>query len=458
MRIPIRSETDAFRSVLAVAAVVAVATLVYYQVAPLAALALFMVLIAGGLLARVTRAPRESSIHGAEAASDRGPKKRRVLLVTAATPTSAQIERLVRELRQRRGFAGEPELEIHAPVLASRTHFVTTDIDRETEDARRRLKDALAAARTAGIRASGEVGDPIDPVTGVEDELRRCHSDVIVFTASDDAKGGWIADKLVQRLDQEPDNPVTHLMVGSECRTTRAPHLSVGSDAQVSTPRLDARDRARDRIVVRAELNRIVRTLEMTGPLRRDVLSRACGARHWHTGGLSAALRAGIREGRVKELPFGFVAVAQTPRQARPTGARRRDAPEAHPRRRGDKTRSPRRCDSSISPHAPELNQPKAAAPHAAVGMPRHAGLLVDLPDGTREALPVALMLAAIAVPVGLLALSTLGAAALLLGLAIGAMALVTVALVVAVGRLTSEPGREEPDGMAGRRTERRRT
>jgi hypothetical protein len=45
-----------------------------------------------------------------------------------------------------------PELMVVAPVLVSRTHFVTTDVDREMDDARESLSLTLDWARAHGLR------------------------------------------------------------------------------------------------------------------------------------------------------------------------------------------------------------------------------------------------------------------------------------------------------------------
>ena len=50
-----------------------------------------------------------------------------------------------------------------APVLVSRTHFVTTDVDREMDQARERLSLTLDWARTHGLSARGHIGDPMHP-------------------------------------------------------------------------------------------------------------------------------------------------------------------------------------------------------------------------------------------------------------------------------------------------------
>jgi hypothetical protein len=58
-------------------------------------------------------------------------------------------------------------------------------------------------------------------------------------------------------------------------------------------------------------VTRLVRTLAVTGPLTMEALARWSGAHSWRRGELSAAVHRGVREGRLRELPFGFVA-AQT--------------------------------------------------------------------------------------------------------------------------------------------------
>jgi TRAP-type uncharacterized transport system fused permease subunit len=68
----------------------------------------------------------------------------------------------------------------------------------------------------------------------------------------------------------------------------------------------------------------------------------------------------------------------------------------------------------------------------------------VSLPDGTRETEPLLLMLIAVAVPVGLVALAGLGGGIPLLILAIATMLLVCVGLAVFLKRLTrSVPANE---------------
>ena len=69
--------------------------------------------------------------------------------------------------------------------------------------------------------------------------------------------------------------------------------------------------------VLDAEVRRIARQLSWCGPLQRDALARLCGASHWHEGSFDEAVRRGIAAGRLRRLPFDYIAVARAPE---PTG------------------------------------------------------------------------------------------------------------------------------------------
>jgi hypothetical protein len=140
-----------------------------------------------------------------------------VLLIATETPTPQQLRRQVFQRKRSR-----PTLEVHAPVIQSRTHFVTTDIDRETDQARRRLQAILFAARRDGLTADGHVGDPIDPVAGVEDELRRHPADEVILTTHHRDAINWVEAELLERLPAELDKPVVRIIVDEELDATRS--------------------------------------------------------------------------------------------------------------------------------------------------------------------------------------------------------------------------------------------
>jgi uncharacterized membrane protein YebE (DUF533 family) len=143
-------------------------------------------------------------------------------LIATQTPTRRQLL----EVFQRSGV--RPTVDVHSPVLQSRTHFVTTDIDRETQQARRRLQAILQAARSEGVIAEGHVGDPIDPIAGVEDELRRHSADEVILTTHDDAKASWVESELLERLPAELHKPVIHIVVDEGIRTASPDAIASG--------------------------------------------------------------------------------------------------------------------------------------------------------------------------------------------------------------------------------------
>jgi hypothetical protein len=105
-------------------------------------------------------------------------------------------------------------------VLQSRTHFFTTDIDREREDARRRLATTLAWARERGLEAHGHVGDAIDPLASLADELRSFDVDRLVVTTLPTARAGWVELGMLEHLRDELDLPLTHVVIDDGTSTS----------------------------------------------------------------------------------------------------------------------------------------------------------------------------------------------------------------------------------------------
>jgi GABA permease len=207
MRLPIKSEPDAFRLAYGLAFVVGVSLLVGYLAGAIAGIVLFTAVALGGL-ALASRPERPTRLHEAELAGHRAGAGHRILIVAnqALTGDALRDEILLRSARR-------PVLEVLAPVLQSRTHFVTTDIDRETEDARRRLRETLAWARAHGFTATGEVGDPVDPLAGLADELRRYDVDEVIIATHRPERANWVEDALVTALRTQVNAPLTHVVI-----------------------------------------------------------------------------------------------------------------------------------------------------------------------------------------------------------------------------------------------------
>ncbi|HKC76823.1 MAG TPA: hypothetical protein VKB70_00395 [Gaiellaceae bacterium] len=208
MRLPIRSESDAFRAVFVVAAVVAICLALGYWASEWLGVSLASLSVIALLAWMVIDHSRQADVRSAAAAGRQATSEHRTLLIANEAPTREQFRR---EILPRLG--ARAVLEIHAPVVQSRTHFVTTDIDSERDRARRRLEEIMSLARSEGIAASGAVGDPIDPLAGVEDELRRYAADQVIITTGTHPDASWVESELLEELSAALDVAVTHVVV-----------------------------------------------------------------------------------------------------------------------------------------------------------------------------------------------------------------------------------------------------
>jgi hypothetical protein len=211
MRAPIRSESDAFRVTFGSALLLAVSVVVGWLAVPLAGVAVFAL---GGTWAviayvRVAGSDRRPVLRdAAQSSHPHGPDRgQRHVLVVANVALSGS------ELRERILRHGEHvELDVLAPVLTSHLHYGVSDIDRELEDARARLKRSLAWAGALNVIVRGEVGDP-SPITAVEDELRDFGADEVIVVTEWRDRETWQERDQLDRLQRELDVPVTHIAV-----------------------------------------------------------------------------------------------------------------------------------------------------------------------------------------------------------------------------------------------------
>ncbi len=210
MRNPIRDETDAFHLAVGGAALTAASVTLGAFVNPIAGGALFVGAVTGALVWEISsrdpdrrRPLREAAAYGRRTAPSPGS---RVLVVANRT---LQGEELAARLRNR----GDSELHIVAPILVSRVRYLASDVDREIEDAHERLAAALVWARAEGIQASGKVGDPNVALGAIEDELRLFAADEVLISTYPPGMSNWLETDIVERLQDELDIPVTHVIV-----------------------------------------------------------------------------------------------------------------------------------------------------------------------------------------------------------------------------------------------------
>ena len=78
-------------------------------------------------------------------------------------------------------------------------------------DAERRVKQALAELRGAGIDAHGQVAHP-DPFSAALEAMREERVDEIIVSTFAPSRSPWMRKNLVQRLHDETKLPVEHIV------------------------------------------------------------------------------------------------------------------------------------------------------------------------------------------------------------------------------------------------------
>jgi hypothetical protein len=207
VRLPVKSEADAFRLTCGVGLAIGVSVLAAVVSSPTAGIVVFAAIA----VAATIRALAAGGPAAAFPAARGGGRDHRVLLVANDAVTAGAVwDRLAD--RDGRGAV----VEVLAPVLQSRTHFVTTDVDRETEAARRRLRTTLRAAHAHGVRAAGRVGDPINPLEALADEVRRYDIDELVVATHRADRRNWLESGILARLGERHEVPLTHVVLDDD--------------------------------------------------------------------------------------------------------------------------------------------------------------------------------------------------------------------------------------------------
>jgi len=82
-------------------------------------------------------------------------------------------------------------------------------------DAERRLKRAVSELRGEGVEAHGQVAHP-DPFSAALEAIGEERVDEIIVSTFGPEKSGWLRRDLVERLRNETNLPVEHVMATSE--------------------------------------------------------------------------------------------------------------------------------------------------------------------------------------------------------------------------------------------------
>jgi hypothetical protein len=215
-RVPFGSEDGALRFTLGAGLVIGASVFIGWLSAPGAGLAVFAVATLSAALSRlcVTVRDRPAGLRRAMSEAALDPAKpqvsHHVLVVANEALAGAELAELI--LQHRRVHV---EVDVLAPVLASRVHYAVSDIDGELAQARTRLERSLAWAREHKIVARGEVGDP-NPTTALEDELRTFGANEVIVVTHPRDRETWQERGELARLRRELDVTVTHVVVRND--------------------------------------------------------------------------------------------------------------------------------------------------------------------------------------------------------------------------------------------------
>jgi hypothetical protein len=133
---------------------------------------------------------------------------RRYLVVANQTLGGGHLLSLLRELA-----ASPSSFHVLVPATPPRDHLWTEGEARAI--ARRRLDDALERFRSAGIEATGEVGDE-RPLQAIDEVVEREEFDEIVLSTFPPGMSRWLRLDLPHRLQASYGLPVRHVIAPRE--------------------------------------------------------------------------------------------------------------------------------------------------------------------------------------------------------------------------------------------------
>ena len=207
MHNPLRSEADAFRWLVVIAAGVVSATVLTLLTRPVVGV-IWTALLIGFGVGFGYRSARGSLPRDVEVTRG-GDGKFRLLVIANET---VQGEELLKEIRDRCRDR-RCEVMVVTPALASsRTSHWTSDIDEAIELARQRMELSLIEIKQLGLKARGEIGDS-DPNVAIEDALRVFAADEILISTHPSDRSRWLEHGVVDKARERIDLPITHVVV-----------------------------------------------------------------------------------------------------------------------------------------------------------------------------------------------------------------------------------------------------
>lgn len=142
--------------------------------------------------------------------------RHRILVVADGHCTGKRLAEAVRA-----AMMGRPgEVLVVAPVLVSPLHFFNDDEERESEDARARLTEALQALSRLAIVARGTVGAD-DPLQAIGDAIAGFPADEILLAAPAERHRKWLEDGIERQVRDLYGVHVSSVVVESDVALPR---------------------------------------------------------------------------------------------------------------------------------------------------------------------------------------------------------------------------------------------
>jgi GABA permease len=211
---PFRSETEVFRAVVVIGAVIAVLIGITALAGSTTGAILFTVLAVAGLWYVWRRSQGNEGLDPEIASAP--PDAHRILVMANQTVGGrALLDEIGKRCAGRRA-----EVHVVCPALTtSQLQHWASDTDEATATARERLEASIQAIRGLGVEASGTVGDQ-DPNVALGDGLRSFAADEVIISTHPRVRSRWLEHGVVERARSTVPLPVTHVVVDLEAEAS----------------------------------------------------------------------------------------------------------------------------------------------------------------------------------------------------------------------------------------------
>jgi hypothetical protein len=157
----------------------------------------------------------------------------RILVVANETVGGRALIDSVRERTERVASDGRPfGVTVICPQNQPRHGYVIYE-DSVRTAAENRLETTIDQLRQVGVEARGEVMDP-DPYSATMDALDEFGADEVIVSTHPETRSGWLRKGLVDRLREELDVPVEHVVVDLDADRAEAVHTLVVANQTVT--------------------------------------------------------------------------------------------------------------------------------------------------------------------------------------------------------------------------------